>query len=320
MSKIQNSKMTEIQFRVGYRTLLSVNLPLEVDEYSLTRILEGDDVSTVPAGTPDDGAKGLFVHSQPDPEDGRRVSRVARYIRYVKWRYPRYYVDLSGDFDSYLATFSAKSRSTLTRKVRKFAKLSGGEIDWREYRSPAEMIEFHGLARRISADTYQERLLDAGLPDGADFIGKIRVLAERDAVRGYILFHEGRPVSYLYCPLEDGALVYRYLGYHPDYRRHSVGTVLQMLVLERLFAERRHRYFDFTKGEAIHKATFATDHRRCADVIYLRPTVGNICLICFHAALDSLNNWAIRALDGLGLKYHVKRWIRGMSVAKVRSA
>ena len=46
--------------------------------------------------------------------------------------------------------------------------------------------------------------------------------------------------------VREGIVDYAYLGYDPDYLHLSVGTVLQWLALDSLFAERRFRFFDFT--------------------------------------------------------------------------
>jgi len=64
--------------------------------------------------------------------------------------------DLSGSFDQYMVAFSGKTRSGLRRKLRKFAQISGGTIDWRQYRTPQELPIFFDLARTVSAKTYQE--------------------------------------------------------------------------------------------------------------------------------------------------------------------
>ncbi|QJQ07721.1 GNAT family N-acetyltransferase [Undibacterium piscinae] len=49
----------------------------------------------------------------------------------------------------------------------------------------------------------------------------------------------------MYCPIVDDALIYAYLGYDPDYLKLSVGTVLQWLALQDMFAETRFKIFDF---------------------------------------------------------------------------
>ena len=58
----------------------------------------------------------------------------------------------------------SKSRSTLHKKVKKFLD-SGEGSGMRTFTKPHEIAEFHRLARGVSARTYQERLLDAGIPD-----------------------------------------------------------------------------------------------------------------------------------------------------------
>src|SRR5207302_1769781 len=98
------------------------------------------------------------------------VQLVGDAIRYVPGRIVRHYLDLSGTFDAYLAKFSSKTRSTLKKKVRRFAERSGGTIDWREYRTAAEARQFHQLARVVAEKTYQEHLLDAALPADDAFV------------------------------------------------------------------------------------------------------------------------------------------------------
>ena len=62
------------------------------------------------------------------------------------------------------------------------------------------MAEFHHLAREISAKTYQERLLDAGLPADESYLEILQALASRDQVRAFILFHQDVQAAYLCYP------------------------------------------------------------------------------------------------------------------------
>src|SRR5690606_2614194 len=84
---------------------------------------------------------------------------------FVRQSYPHHYADLGLGYEAYLASFSVKTRSSLKRKLRKLAEHSGGALDVRVYRTPAEMADFFADARAVSALTYQEKLLDAGLPE-----------------------------------------------------------------------------------------------------------------------------------------------------------
>ena len=80
--------------------------------------------------------------------------------------------------------------------------LFGARIVWRWTRPP-------GHARAVSAKSYQERVLGAGLPE-AD--AEMRALARSGQARGWLLFLDGRPVSYLWGPAEGETLIFAHLG------------------------------------------------------------------------------------------------------------
>ena len=231
-------------------------------------------------------------------------------LRYVMQCFPRYYIDMTQGFDDYRKKFSSKTRATLTRKAKKFAELGSGHIRWERISRADDLDRFWTLARQVSVKTYQERLLDAGLPADPGFIAEAKRQADADCLRAFLLFDGDRPVSYLYCPVQDGIVVYAYLGYDPDYLRLSVGTVLQWLALESLFSEKRFRYFDFTEGESEHKRLFSTGHFDCANVALLRPTLANRLLVhshlCFVRAIQALGAW----LETHDLKRRIRAWLR----------
>ena len=218
-------------------------------------------------------------------------------------------------FEEYLQKFSAKSRQTLAQKVRAFAKHSGGEVHWREYRDPEDLKEFYRLARGLARKTYQERLLGAALPDGDEFQREMLARAIDQSVRGYLLFFGGAPVAYIYCPIRDGVLLYEYVGFDPEQARLSPGIVLQYLVLERLFAEGGHRIFDFTEGEGAHKEFFATGSARCADIYYFRRSGRNLCLVGLHLVLASVSRTVATVLEWTGFKSRVKSLFRARARA-----
>jgi CelD/BcsL family acetyltransferase involved in cellulose biosynthesis len=231
-------------------------------------------------------------------------------IRYVLGEFNQYYIDLSTNMNGYLSTFSSKSRSTLLRKIKRAGATLGGHVTLREYRKPGEMPEFHRLAREVSARTYQERLLDAGLPDGARFVESMCHLAAEDHVRAYLLFCDERPIAYMYCPVRDGVLLYQYVGYDPEYQHGSPGTVLQYLALEQIFAEGKFLYFDFTEGQGQHKEQLATHAALCANLCYFRRSWRNLLVLRCHQALDRISRVVVRALDRLGLKSRIKKLVR----------
>lgn len=262
-----------LPFRVGTRNLFAVRRRLVHRAFGLEEMLAGRLPALPPLGP---GDHGYWLRSVPVRQLGELERGQAGLRRFVRQTYARSYADLDGTFDGYLAGFSAKGRSTLKRKARKLAERSGGALDVRCYRTPEEVEEFHRLARPLSARTYQEKLLDYGLPDGEEALAAMRALARADALRCWLLFLDGRPVAYLYAPAEGDALVYAYLGYDPAVADLSPGTVLQFEAMRRLFDEGRFRWFDFAEGEGRHKRQFATGSVDCADLLLLRPTPANL--------------------------------------------
>lgn len=230
-------------------------------------------------------------------------------LRYCLQSYLRCYIDLAGDFAGYRAQFSGKTRSGIERKVRKFAAQAGDD-SFRCYRTPEELREFFRHARLVSAASYQERLLDCGLPADESFIKNAMAAAAHDQVRAFLLFWHGRPVSYLYCPVADGVLKYAFLGFVPEFAPHSPGTVLQWRALEQLFAERRFRAFDFLEGEGEHKRLFSTHQVRCSVQLVLRHTWRHRLALALHRGLSRLSQRVGERLARWGWKSRLKRWLR----------
>jgi len=230
-------------------------------------------------------------------------------LRYVFASYTRYHADLAGSFDEYLAKFSAKSRSTLRRKARHFGEL-GGDCGMRAYKRPDEMEEFVRRAREVSALTYQEKLLDAGLPSEPEFLERLKTMAAADSVRAYVLFLHGKAIAYLCCPAVDGILLYSYLGYDPQHADLSPGTVLQYRAFESLFEEKRFRALDFTEGQGEHKKFFGTNATACADICYFPASLSARFWIGLHRAFDRASVAVAALLDRFGLKSRLKRFLR----------
>lgn len=297
----------ELKYRLGELTLARSHLEV------LRKVYVLDDIRSfsVDPALPElpAGLDGYLLANIPRPGISGTIESAGPLIRYCLKSYQRCYIDMRSDFDAYRAKFSGKSRSGINRKVRKFAEHAGG-LDFRCYRSPDEIATFLELARNVSAASYQERLLDCGLPTDAEFIDRAIEAAQHDKVRAFLLFAEEVPVSYLYCPIHDGVLEYAFLGYIPEFARLSPGTVLQWLALEQLFAEQQFTAFDFTEGESEHKLFFSTHRTPCSLQLLLRPSLRTQVSARLHRGIDSTSRLIGEGLDRYGLKSRVRKWLR----------
>ncbi len=274
-----------LRFQVGARTLATIPRRLVRVGLSLDDVLSGQPPSLPPL--PAD-AHGYLVTSLP--ESLLRADDVLTTT--VRQHYSRYHADLTIGFDAWFATLSANTRSGLKRKAKRLAQASGGALDIRRYRTPDELSAFHPLARIVSATTYQERLLDAGLP--ADPAG-LKTLATADRVRAWLMFVDDKPLAYLCGTAEGSALRYDHVGHDPAIGDLSPGAVLQLEAMRDLFAERRFARFDFTEGEGQHKRQFATAGTPCVDLLLLRRTVSNQATVAALAGFDRAIALAKRA-------------------------
>jgi hypothetical protein len=308
--KSWNLRLVAFKFQLSDFILFSVSLPLQVREERL--IDQRDPVARLEPPTEDlmNGSQGYLIRSLPITTELPMISQYGKFLCYTPLQYLHCYIDFAQSFEEYESKFSSKSRSTIKRKIKKYTVHCGGSIPWKTYTKPDEIQEFFKYARIISKKTYQEKLLDAGIPESDAFIRKAEALAAEKRLRAYILFDGDLPVSYLYCPVKNGVLMYDYLGYDPGYIRKSVGTVLQWLAVEQLFKEGQFRYFDFTQGESVHKFLFSTHQQRRANAYFIRKTLKNIVLIYSHSYLNRFSRFLGDVFQRLGLKSKIIRLLR----------
>lgn len=257
------------------------------------------------------GCRAAYLPSLPVPGPMPVLGRLPGFLRYAPRQYQRYYVDLTGGFEDYLAAMGSKSRGTLQRKVRKLTQAQGGSLDLMACRDESNAQEFYDLASQVSAKTYQERLLGTGLPQGEEFRQQFLKRAARGALRGYVLKLDGQPAAYICGNLEDGVLAYDYVGYDPAFKQVSPGIVLQYLALEDLFSDTAVKVFDFTEGEGQHKQTFATASRPCADIFYFKAHPDLALLVAAHHGLALLWRGLSALAEKLGLKKALKTRLYG---------
>ena len=295
---------TALPLRIGARTVWTLRRRLVRRRLTLEEALASEPPRLAPLGPHEDGYLLTALPAVLAQALGRDHPAL---VAFVRQGYVRSYARLDTGFDAYFGAFSAKSRSTLKRKAKRLAERSGGAIDLRSYRSEAEIETFHGLARTVSARTYQEKRLDAGLPTGPEAIATMRALARRGLARGWLLFVDDRPISYLYAPAEGGTLIYAFLGYDPDFAALSPGTVLQLEAMRQLMDEGDFRLFDFTEGEGQHKRQFATGGVDCVDLLLVRRTAANLAVGYALNGFDKAVALAKKAATAIGAEAAMRR-------------
>lgn len=258
-----------------------------------------------------------YLESCPVEKKLPRISKAGDCYRYVASHYKHYFVRIDGPFEDYMASFSAKTRSTLVRKVKRFKKLSPDAEHFKVYRHPNEMEDFIQQARIIAEKTFQEKLFGCGLPDTQAFRKELVERARLGHVEGYVLFSGQRPISYIHGPISHGSIIlYDHVGYDPEFCQFSPGTVLQYMVIEHLFNEGHLKIYDLCTGEGEHKRLFANDHRLCAELYYFRPKARYLVIFFADYAFQIISRWITWTMEKLRIKNRIKRFLRNRATAQ----
>jgi hypothetical protein len=219
---------------------------------------------------------------------------------------------LTGSFDDYLSRFSSKHRATLRRKVRKFEDCALGETLLRITR-PEQVESFVEQAVTLSKKTYQWALLGLGLRSAEALRESMRFRAENGWLRSYLLISAGRPCAFLTGYQYGDRYYLDDMGYDPEWREFSVGTVLQMKLIEDLFVHDRPEIYDL--GEfGPHKEEFATESHQQGKVLLFRRGIYNSLARLGHRSCLRATANASAVLERYGVKSRLKTLIR-----KVRS-
>jgi Acetyltransferase (GNAT) domain len=303
---------TRLQFVFAGKALSAVYLPALVLDAPFNQASSNPSKVPAPPQSFPEGIEATRMYSCPLDVRARTIALQDGAIRYIPAQYDHLYVDLRGSFEDYLQKFSSKTRWTLRKKLKRF-KEGCTEEPFREYSDASEMPEFYALSRTVSKKTYQQRLLDAGIPQGTEFPLELNMRAARGEVQGYVLTRSTLPVAYALCYVRGDTVTLDKMGFDPKYADMHPGTVLTYLIIERLFAQRCFRVFDFGSGYFEYKAFFSTHSVRCAEIIYLRRNLRNFTLVLTHAALNAVSRTLKRVLDVLGLKARIIKWIHQKS-------
>ena len=163
-------------------------------------------------------------------------------------------LSLPSSWDAYLASLSGKHRHELTRKIRRFEREvpdgrvvsvhTAGDVGGRL----GDFLTLHRASRAGKAkfmDSRMEAFFRAALP----------ALAERDAVRLWLLEAGGEPIASFICLEWDHTVGLYNSGFAPGRAALSPGLVLLSHVIRDAIARGRPR-FDFLRGEERYKLEF----------------------------------------------------------------
>ncbi len=184
------------------------------------------------------------------------------------WACP--YLDLTDNWDGYLATLSSSRRQTFRRKERKLKREH--DVVLTEYgverfdEGWGELVRLHKLR------------WEGG---GSAFVGDLSMelhrrfayeLAQQGKLWLVSLDIEGTPVAAWYGFGYDRTVYFFQSGRDPEWERTSAGVVLMNMMIRRAI-EQGYRRFDFMRGEESYKMRWTETQRTCYEWIVCRRSL-----------------------------------------------
>jgi len=172
-------------------------------------------------------------------------------------------------------------------------------------------------AIEISKTTYQWGLLGLGLRNREASKEMFRFAAKRGWLRCYILYCKDASAAFMVGYQYENCFFYIDVGYDPKWAKFSVGSVLQLEVMEDLYRrDNTPALFDFSTGYGPHKSRFGKEWREEVNMLLLPNTPGNRMFAVAFRGVDGMLDVTSRLLDNFGLKQSVKKAIRAVKKGK----
>jgi hypothetical protein len=272
--------------------------------------VESADTCIFLEGLPVNGELGRFVL------DGRLDHLYQRVL--IGAPFEHQFIRMPKSYGAYLKELGGRSRQSVQYSQRKLRKDMIGEVRIRAFAAPCEVAAFLRDAVSVSEQTYQARLLGLGLADSEAFRSWLTYAAENGWLRSYVMYCRDEPAAFMLGYFHGSTYYYDDVGYDPKFAKWSVGSVLQLMVVEDLLnLDRPPGTFDFSIGFGLHKARFGNWSRTEVNLLLMPRGLGTSVKILSYKATNSISNAVARLLARLGLKDRMKRWIRRRTLSDV---
>lgn len=167
-------------------------------------------------------------------------------------------MSLPENFEEFLGRRKKKHRYWLNRLPRVLEKAFPGMVETKVFETVAEVEQFCRDADAVAALTYQ-RKLGAGFANIGETREYCELLAKRNALKGSILYVDGKPCAYWLASTHCNILFLHATGYDPVFRKYEVGTILFLNLMRDVCGTVLEKV-DFGLGAADYKERFGDEN------------------------------------------------------------
>jgi CelD/BcsL family acetyltransferase involved in cellulose biosynthesis len=202
--------------------------------------------------------------------------------------------------------FSGKIAHEVRRKTRILQRAFPGKVRFKSFSRPSELDAGIRDARMVAATSWQN-YLGCGLSNTSQSCDDLKLFAKQGWLRIYVLYVEDIPRAYLIGQHYNHTFYCQRAGYHPDFARYSVGSLLTAWALESMAAAGV-EHVDLGKGGQEHNRRLGCELRCEGTVHVYSRTWRGFSLNIFLALTQILRDCGRRVLLRLRLHWVAKRW------------
>ena len=178
--------------------------------------------------------------------------------------------------------FSGKIARELRRKTRILERKFPGKVRVQCFSKTSELDVGLRETMRVAVTTWQY-YLRLGITDNFQTRKTMRFLADHGWLRIYILYINDNPCAFLSGQLYNKTFYCQYAGYHPEFARYSVGSVLTAQVFQNLASGGVER-IDLGEGGQEHNRRLGCQMSEEATVHVYSPSIRGLWLNVFFGA------------------------------------
>ena len=170
---------------------------------------------------------------------------------------PHIYMDIPQSFRQYLETLDGKERRKIKSETNKFENLLKGKYEIKLYQDIKDLVTIMRDINLIHSKTYQYKLNAPMIYDN-ETRKKIQFELENKMLRVWIMYIEGKPVSFSTGLLYKDTLLGCKMGYLSEYGQYRPGAYLMTKVVCYLCENNIVSKLDFGFGDAFYKKRYCS--------------------------------------------------------------
>lgn len=205
-----------------------------------------------------------------------------------------------------LRVFAGKARREIRRKTRILERAFPGQVGLKCFSQLSELDAGMCDAMRVAVTTWQY-YLGVGLTDTAQSRDMFRFFAHQGWLRIYVLYVRDVPCAFLVGQLYQSVFYCQYVGYHPNFARYSVGSLLTARAFEDLAAAGVQRV-DLGEGGQEHNRRLGCQLCEEGTVHVYSPTTRGQLMNLFFGTAQVVRAGGRRTRSLFGLNWMAKRW------------